>query len=222
MSALSWLPASSSTAGMKKDLSREKGQALIRGSTLKPNEMLGQRCAERVAWEQRHSRLPDGTTMKFYDEAVRLATLATAETFPVFQRWVVAKLGTKLPDGDPECLFQVLVKGGDPACPRHVVPGGRYQGEIAVADANTMARFADLPQHLGPRVYSGLGSFRVEITLDLTTNQITTGDLFQLSRPRTGPLSSSTPPRRAGISCRYPTASRPGRVQGSADHPIFG
>ena len=54
--------------------------------------------------------------------------------------------------------------------------GGRYQGTLAVADANTMARFADY--NWDPRLYSGLRSFRVEITLDPTTNQITAGDLF--------------------------------------------
>ena len=170
LSALSWLPASGSTAGMSKDLV-EKEQALAQGSTLPPNAMLAKDVQNEWHGNQTFS-LPDGTTMKYYDEAVRLATLATPETFPVFQRWVVAKLTTDVPDRDPECLFRVLIMGGDPACPKRFGPGGHYQGDVPIADEQVAARIT-----YPPGFYKSLHDLHVDLQLDATTNSVLGGSL---------------------------------------------
>jgi hypothetical protein len=67
--------------------------------------------------------LPDGSQTTYHEEAVRLATEATPETFRVFHDRVVARLreeskpGKALPNRDPECLFRALITGSDSLCP---------------------------------------------------------------------------------------------------------
>ena len=94
-------------------------------------------------------QLPGGPVTKYHDEAVRLATLATPETLQVLHDRVVPRLATDLPDRDAECLFLVLLKGGDPACPKRVGLGSIYHGEALAVDDSALAPWEDYPDYPG-------------------------------------------------------------------------
>jgi hypothetical protein len=72
-------------------------------------------------------KLPGGTaicpenpcTRTYHDEAKRLATDATRESWPTFKATIEAAMQRTFPDRDATCLFTWLVQGGDPACPLH-------------------------------------------------------------------------------------------------------
>jgi hypothetical protein len=109
-------------------------------STLDPKLMLAKDLPDRYHGAQpiimpdgSTITLKDGTPATYHKMAVQLATLATTETFTVFHDRVVKALGEAvtsktIPNRDPECLFGVLVKGGDPA---DCAPAGetRFKGE---------------------------------------------------------------------------------------------
>jgi hypothetical protein len=104
--------------------------------------------------------LPDGKQSTYHEEARRLATEATQETFDEFKKRVMTAFGASpdLTKRDHACLFQVLVKGGDPACPR-ADAGGLYRSETALAAAVEMWDIGRAPEAV-------VRAFRVEIALD--------------------------------------------------------
>jgi hypothetical protein len=71
-------------------------------------------------------KLPGGTaicpedpcTRTYHDEAKRLATEATHESWPTFKATIEAAMQRAFPDRDAACLFTWLVQGGDPTCPK--------------------------------------------------------------------------------------------------------
>jgi hypothetical protein len=130
-------------------------------------------------------------TRSYHDEAKRLATDATRESWPAFQATIEAAMQGAFPDRDAQCLFTWLVQGGDPACPRRrAIPGSHYQGTLAVADAQVASFFENLrePRWVwDPEDYTGLRDLTTEIYLDTTADRITGGSLsFQLEEIATG------------------------------------
>ena len=97
-----------------------EGFRYCHGPTADPGHQL----AKDVPSYHGADRLPDGSAT-YHEEAVRLATLATADAWTVLHDRVVAELRASLPDRSPECLFTSLVMGGDPSCPvqRRELPG---------------------------------------------------------------------------------------------------
>jgi hypothetical protein len=86
-------------------------------STLDPTLMLAKDLFDLYHGSEELT-LPDGRKTTYHREAVRLASEATAKAFLAFRDRTVEKLQTELPDRDPGCLFEALVKGGDPNCPK--------------------------------------------------------------------------------------------------------
>jgi hypothetical protein len=114
--------------------------------------------------------LPD----TYHEEAKRLATEATKETFDEFKKRVMRAFGASpdLKKRDHECLFQVLVKGGDPACPR-ADAGGLYRSETALAAAVEMWDIGRAPEAV-------VRAFRVEIALDPATRPTIVGGTLSI------------------------------------------
>lgn len=138
--------------------------------------------------------LPGGTQTTYHQEARRLATLATVETSTVLHDRVVAKFKEQLPDRDPECLFQALITGSDPACPRRAGLVDRYQGEIAVVDDASLALW-EYPSGgvIKSDVSTALRNVRTEIQFDVVNIPyegafiVTGGSLtFQVDNKATG------------------------------------
>lgn len=139
-------------------------------------------------------QLPGGAVTTYHDEAVRLATLATAESLTVLHDRVVAKLTTDLPERDPECLFLALIKGGDPTCPKRLGLGSHYQGEVPVVDDSALALWENSAGGIvDPESSTSLRDVRVAIQLDTANIQsggaifVTGGSLtFQFDEKDTG------------------------------------
>jgi hypothetical protein len=102
----------------------------------------------------------DGTLATYHEEAVRLATEATPETLDVFQQRVVRTLGAspELRNRDPDCLFQVLLIGGDPTCPKRA-------GRLYQTDTHLIIGVDMMP------------TWYVALEVDPATNQIIGGEL---------------------------------------------
>lgn len=139
-------------------------------SALKPSQMLAKDSAHHFHGGEALI-LPDGTETTYHQEARRLATLATAETYAVLHNRVVTRFKAQLPDRDPECLFQVLVQGGDPACPKRT--GQLYQTDTPLLGENSW----DWTDFTNRVVTPSVATFDIAITVDPTTNRILGGTL---------------------------------------------
>jgi hypothetical protein len=131
-------------------------------------------------------------TRSYHDEAKRLATDATRESWPAFKATIEAAMQDAFPDRDAACLFTWLVQGGDPACAKQVGLGTFFHGEVAAVDDSALVLWEDPSGGIiDPEFYTSLRDVRVEIHLDTTADGtfVTGGSLyFQLTHKATGDL----------------------------------
>jgi hypothetical protein len=163
-------------------------------STLPASLMLAKDVPDKYHGEGKLT-LPDGRGTTYHAEAMRLATAATAapETWAAFHDQVVEELKWGVPDRDPECLFQVLIKGGDPTCATQL-----YAGAITNAEnfwSQSVMRSSWIEISLDPASSSITGgelSYQLDEThiVDLTGIEVTDLRSFESTQPATGTSAS--------------------------------
>jgi hypothetical protein len=107
---------------------------------------------------------------------------------------VVDKLKTDLPKRDSECLFQALVKSGDPACSGKEL----YQGQITASGnygAGMVVKTSHIEITLDPAsglVTGGSLSYDMNVTytVSLTAMEVTDVNSFTSTQPATGTFAS--------------------------------